>query len=74
MFFTYVSRGHIWYFLRFFSRAILIDTAYNETHYFVTNIWFADNVGDGVVDRTFSVATDAELHNSEHLFFTHTNR
>ena len=59
---------------RFVSRAIVIDPVRLETHYFVCNVWMACNIGDGRVDRTFKVASDADLHNAEHLFFTHTNR
>ena len=54
------------------SRLILIDTVRNKRYYFVCNAWLAADIGDGLVDRQFMKATKDELHDAEHLFFTHT--
>ena len=54
------------------SRLILIDTVRNKRYYFVCNAWLAADIGDGLVDRQFMKATKKELHDAEHLFFTHT--
>ena len=51
-----------------------MDPVRAETHYFVCNVWLACDIGEGRVDRTFKIASDADLYNAEHLFFTHTNR
>ena len=57
---------------RFVSRLILIDTVRNKRYHFVCNAWLAADIGDGLVDRQFTKATKKELHDAEHLFFTHT--
>ena len=64
--------GVYFLFCRFLSRLILIDTTRSRRYYFVCNTWLATDIGDGLVDRTYAKATKKELHELEHLFFTHT--
>ena len=66
--------NEIFIFDRFITRCLLIDDVNLRRHYFLCNDWLADNIGDGLLERTYEEATVDELHAKDHLFFNYTNK
>ncbi len=53
---------------RFVSRAIVTNLREGEEYYFICRQWLAVDIGDGLLDRTFKVATPQDMKGFSHLF------
>ena len=53
---------------RFVSRCLLVDDYNYQRYYFICDSWLDHDIGDGLLDREFERATEAELNSIEHLF------